>query len=299
MAKLDISPLTHRFGVEVSGINLSDLTADHLYPDVREAFETHSALLFREQTLDPETHIRLAQLFGPIEDRQSDERGPDEAFTVPQVSNVRGDGSITNEMDLHTLNLRSNQLWHTDSTFLPVPALANILTAKVVPDRGGETALASTRAAWADMPAGLKAQLRSALVWHRYAHSRARISAELARLPMFNKWPDRCWPAIWENPVNGSEALYIASHAFRIEGVDEMESVRIIDAAIAFCTQPDYVYTHSWKVGDVLIWDERATLHRGLPWPYDQPRTLSSICVSVMEQDGLGAMRLASKGFGV
>ena len=85
-----------------------------------------------------------------------------------------------------------------------------------------------------------------------------------------NQWPDRPWKAIWPNPVTGEEALYIASHSFAIEGMGLGEGQELIDAAIEFCTQPQYVYSHSWEVGDVLIWDERAVLHRGQPWPYEE-----------------------------
>ena len=132
MPELTLTPLAERFGVIVQDIDLHDVSAHHLFPEIRAAFEAHSALLFRGQDLDPEMHMSLARLFGPIEDRKADERKKGEAFTVPEVSNVTEDGSITDEMDLHTLNLKSNMLWHADSTFLPVPALTNILTAKIV-----------------------------------------------------------------------------------------------------------------------------------------------------------------------
>ncbi|MEZ5923300.1 MAG: TauD/TfdA family dioxygenase [Hyphomicrobiaceae bacterium] len=283
-------PLSEHFGVEVLGLDLARMTRAHLYAEVRTLFEEHSALLFRGQSITREDHIRIAELFGPIEDRSADERRPGEAFEIPQVSNVLADGSVSAEMDLHTLNLKSNQLWHTDSTFLPVPALANLLIARVVTTRGGETELASTRAAWRDMPETLKARIRNRIIWHRYSHSRARISPELATLPKFNKWPDRPWPAIWTNPVNGAPALYIASHSFKVSGLSAEESAALIDELVGFCTQSEYVYSHAWQPGDVLIWDERATLHRGMPWPYDQPRTLSSICVSVTAADGLDDM---------
>jgi alpha-ketoglutarate-dependent 2,4-dichlorophenoxyacetate dioxygenase len=111
---------------------------------------------------------------------------------------------------------------------------------------------------------------------------------------MFHKWPDQPWKAVWTNPANGAQALYIASHSVRIEGLDEAQSAGLIDEIIAFCTQPEYVYSHKWQPGDVLIWDERAALHRGRPWPYDQPRTLSSICVTATEADGLGSVRVAA-----
>ncbi|WP_171180487.1 TauD/TfdA family dioxygenase [Ruegeria sp. HKCCD8929] len=292
MTTIQTKPLTQLFGVEVSDIDLADVRADNLFPELRALFEEHSALLFRGQDISDEKHMALAKLFGPIEDRQADERKPGEKFEVPQVSNVQEDGSTTGEMDLKTLNLKSNFLWHSDSTFLPNPALTNILIGRVVTTEGGATELASTRAAWAAMPEALKARVRNRGIWHRYSHSRRKISPELAKLPMFNKWPDQHWKAVWQNPTNGHEALYIASHAFKIDGYDEAESQALLDELIAFCTQPEFVYSHQWNVGDVLIWDQRAVVHRGTPWPYEQPRTLSSICSSATEADGISLIRV-------
>ncbi|MDJ0824298.1 MAG: TauD/TfdA family dioxygenase [Rhodobacter sp.] len=292
VAKFDLKPLIPAFGMEVRGLDLMDVSADTLFPDIRALFEEHSALLFRGQDLAPEKHLELAQLFGPIEDRQADERKPGEAFTIPEVSNVTEDGTTAGEMDLKTLNLKSNFLWHADSTFLPVPALSNILVARIVPTEGGATELASTRAAWAEMPEELKARIKGRGIWHRYSHSRKKISEELAKLPMFAKWPDQHWASVWPNPVNRREALYIASHAFQVDGYDESESETLLAELTEFCTQPRYVYSHRWEVGDVLLWDQRAVMHRGTPWPYDQPRKLSSICSSARESDGLAAIRM-------
>ncbi len=292
MTTIQTKPLTPQFGVEVSGIELADVRADNLFPELRALFEEHSALLFRGQDVSDEQHMALAKLFGPIEDRQADERKPGEKFEVPKVSNVQEDGSTSGEMDLKTLNLKSNFLWHSDSTFLPTPALTNILIGRVVTTEGGATELASTRAAWAAMPEELKARVRERGIWHRYSHSRRKISPELAKLPMFNKWPDQHWKAVWQNPTNGHEALYIASHAFKVDGYDEAESQTLLDELIAFCTQPEFVYSHQWNVGDVLIWDQRAVMHRGTPWPYEQPRTLSSICSTATESDGIDLIRV-------
>lgn len=288
---LRTTPLTPHFGVSVDGIALSEVTTTHLYPDIRALFEEHSALLFRGQELTDAQHMHLAQLFGPIEDRKADERKPGETFEVPKVSNVRDDGSTTAEMDHHTLHLKANFLWHCDSTFLPAPALTNLLVARVVTETGGHTELASTRVGWAEMPEALKARVRGRGVWHAYRHSRGKISPELAEQAMFNKWPDQHWKAIWTNPVNGREALYLASHSFKVDGYDQVQSQQLIDELIGFCTRPAFVYSHKWQVGDVLIWDQRAVLHRGTPWPYEKPRTLSSICVSATASDGLDALR--------
>ena len=100
---------------------------------------------------------------------------------------------------------------------------------------------------------------------HRYSHSRAQISLELAKLPMFHKWPDQHWQSVWTNPINGREALYIASHAFAIDGYDEAESADLLVELMAFCTQRAFTYAHQWRPGDVLLWDQRAVLHRGTP----------------------------------
>ena len=286
---LQTTKLHPRFGVEIHGVDLSRLTATEGYPAIRRAFEAHSLLLFRDQQLDDQAHLALGALFGPIEDRSQGKDGPDPK--VSPVSNRREDDTLAPEDDHRTLNLMANQLWHTDSTFLPVPALANILVARVLSSQGGETEFVSTRAAWQDLPEDLRAKARNAVLRHRYSHSRGKISAALAKEETFTKWPDQAWKAVWRNPVNGEEALYIASHAFAIEGLPDAEGQRLIDELIAFATRAECVHTHAWRPGDVLIWDERATLHRGRPWPYGEERTLASICISVRNVDGLEEMR--------
>lgn len=287
---IETSPLTKAFGVKVHNLHLRDVTTETSYPALRALFEQHSALLFEDQNLTPEEHLRFSGLWGPIEDRKKDERKPGEAMEIPLVSNETK-GGVAAEMDLQTLNLKANQQWHIDSTFLPVPALCNILTAKVVTSQGGQTELASSRSAWAAMPESLKARVRGKVLRHNYRRSRERLSHTLADLPMFNKWPAQRWPAVWTNPVNGSESLYIASHVFEVEGLPKREGETLIEELMAFCTQPQFVYSHNWRVGDVLMWDQRAVLHRGRPWPYDEPRTLAGICCSLSDIDGLANAR--------
>lgn len=281
-----VSPLTDSFGVIVHDTNLSETTASNGFADIRALFEEHSALLFPKQNLSPQDHIRLAEMFGPVEDRKSDERPSGAIAEVSLVSNETAAG-VTAEMDLHTLNLKANQQWHIDSTFLPTPALCNILTAKVVTREGGQTELASTRAAWAAMPDNLKERIDGRILGHNYRRSRERVSTDLADLPLFSKWPPQRWPAVWVNPVNGREALYIASHVYEVEGMSPSDGEALVDELIDFCTQPQFVYSHTWNVDDVLIWDQRAVLHRGMPWPYEQPRTLASVCCSLTDADGL------------
>ncbi len=284
--------LTPAFGVELHDVDLTALCDAQSFAPLREVFEEHSAILIKNQHITDAQHMALGRLFGEIEDRNADIRTPDDPLTVSQVSNICPDGSVTDQSDMHSLHLKSNMLWHADSTFMPRPALTNILIGRVVTSIGGATELASTRAAWADMPEEKKEKIRGRGVWHRYSHSRAKISKELASLPMFHKWDDQHWRSTWTNPKNGKDALYLASHAYAVDGYDEDDGAKLIDEMIDFCTQEDYVYRHQWQEDDVLIWDQRAVLHRGTPWPENEPRKLSSICVSASDEDGLNSLRM-------
>lgn len=280
-------PVHPLFGIEVEGINLRDATPDYLYPEIRDLFERHSFVLFRSQHLDDDEHTAFSKLFGPLEDRSNIKMdGPPK---ISPVSNVE-DGKLLDEKDQRLLNLKSNMLWHTDSTFLPVPALANILQARVVPSSGGATEFASSRAGFQSFSPDLQEKLRHLFFHHRYGHSRAKIDPELAKQGKFTMWPDQKWRAVWTNPVTGDESLYIASHAFAVEGMEPEAGQSFIDELTEAVTHPEHIYAHKWEPGDVIVWDERAILHRGTPWPYEEPRTLVSYCVSARNCDGLATV---------
>ena len=280
-----LTPLHKCFGAEVHDVDLTRVTSEIGFPEIRAAFERHSLLLFRDQHLDNAEHIKVAGLFGPIEDRE------DNPENSPVMTNVGPDDKVVPEDDLQIIGLKANMLWHTDSTFMPVPAYAAVLTAQTVPSSGGQTEYASTRASFADMPEDLKERARQAVLRHRYSHSRAQISAELAEQNTFAKWPDQLWRAIWTNPVTGEEAVYVASHACGVEGMDEESGRALIDELIDFITRDEYVYAQRWRPGDVMMWDERALLHRGRPWPYHEERTISSYVMTAGQQEGLDSVR--------
>ena len=283
-----------RFGLEVHDVDLREVTATSGYPEIRQAFEHHSLLLFRGQELDDEQHNDFAVLFGPLEDRPADVAGgsPRDRPPLPKLTNLDEDGAgLVKESSFKVLNLKANQFWHTDSTFLHTPALANVMAARVVPSSGGETELASTRAAWQDIPASLRARAQDAVILHRLGHSRRRVDASLATQDWITQYDDQAWRAVWPNPVTGEGALYVASHSFGVRGLSETDGQTFIDELIDWCTQSRYVYSHSWQVGDVLVWDERATLHRGRPWPYEEERTMASCCASAQVCDGIDRVR--------
>ena len=291
------TPLHSRFGLEVHDVDLREVTATSGYPEIRDAFERHSLLLFRGQELDDVRHNNFASLFGPLEDRPADVSGtpPRETPPLPILSNLAKDGGgILDSGSLQVLNLKSTQLWHTDSTFLYTPALANIIAARVVPSSGGETELASTRAAWKDIPSHLRKRAENAVLMHSLSHSRIQLDALLAQQDYITQYDQQHWRAVWPNPVTGEEALYVASHAFGVDGLDPDAGQTLIDELIDWCTQPQYVYSHQWEVGDLLVWDERATMHRGRPWPYDEERTMASCCTSAQLCDGVDLVRSAA-----
>lgn len=291
MTQIQTKPLTEAFGVIVEGVDLNALT-DADFTELRRLFDDHSMLVLPGQAMTDAAHMDLALRFGPIEDRNAADLKKRDDFKVPEVSNILEDGSTLPEDDLRNLDLRANMQWHCDSTFLPTPALTNILTARIVAATGGNTEFASTRAAFAALPEERKAALRETFLRHNAWHSRERLSPDLAAKNKFHKWPEQCWRAVWRNPANGKEAIYTASHAFAVVGLEADESQTFLDALMDHATKPSFTYSHAWHEGDVLIWDQRSVLHRATPWDYSQPRKLSSICVTATPEDGVDAMRL-------
>ena len=145
------TPLHRDFGVEVHDVSLKEITATQGYDELRRLFEEHSLLLFRDQDLSDEAQLEFGALFGPLEDRH-DRPKPE----ISPVANLDATGAvIASDADTHVKNLRANFLWHTDSTFLPVPALVNVLQARILPNQGGETELVSTRAGFARLSTDL------------------------------------------------------------------------------------------------------------------------------------------------
>jgi len=277
------------FGVEVRHVDLRRVTADDLYPEIRELFERHSLLLFRDQDLDEPAHRALAELFGPLEDLRDAEAGM--APTRPMVSNVATAGGLTDDAELRLLDIKSNFFWHTDSTFLPTPAISNILVGCTIPSSGGNTEFVSTRAGWARLPDGLRERARDKIVLHSFAHSRGLVDARLAAQEIYTKFPATPWRTTWTNPRNGSEALFLGAHAAGIQGLSQQEGTRLIEELTAAVTGPEAIYSHRWRVGDVLIWDQRAIQHRGTAWNFEEERTLASFVSSARESDGIASAR--------
>ena len=193
----------------------------------------------------------------------------------------------------HRLALRNkvNQLWHTDSTFKRVPALASVLSARVIPARGGETQYVSTRLAWERLDPSLRERLVSSFAWHDYAYSRGKIAPDLASAEERAALPPQCWRMVWKNPANGRGALYLASHAYAIEGMEQAAAQKLLAELMDAATAPGLSYEHAWRAGDVVMWDNRATMHRGRPWPANEARRMVRTTISATESDGIETIR--------
>lgn len=286
---MKLIPLGPGFAAEVRDAGMADVAASSdAYAEVRAAFEEHSVLVFRQQPITDELQVAFSRRFGPLEIAKAASRGEGTPFSI--LTNVEPDGTLVPPGHKEELRARANQLWHTDSCFKIPPALASVLSGRTVATTGGETEFTSMRLAWERLPEDLRRKLDTACAWHDYAHSRGKIAPHLASERERTTMPPVSWRMRWRNPVNGRDALYIASHTCGIDGMGREEALQLIDELTALATQPEHVYRHRWQAGDVVMWDNRATLHRGRPWPMDQPRYMIRTTITATDADGLAAM---------
>ena len=259
---------------------------------MRAAFEEHSVLVFRGQDVTDEIQLAFSRRFGPPEVTKVGSQGTGSHFVI--LSTIGPDGKVVPADHRLSLRAKANQLWHTDSSFKPVPALASILSARIIPARGGETEYVSTRLAFARLDAALRNKLQNSFAWHDYAHSRSQIAPGLASPEERAALPPQCWRMAWTNPVNGRGAIYLASHAYAVEGMEAAVGKKLIDELMEAATQAGASYLHQWREGDVVMWDNRATMHRGRPWPAHEPRLMVRTTISATAADGVDTMRSPS-----
>lgn len=286
---MELIPLGPGFAAEVRGAGMADVTAsDEIYAAVRAAFEEHSVLVFRAQPITNELQMAFSRRFGPLEIAKAASRGEGTPFSI--LTNVEPDGSLVPPGHKEELRSKANQLWHTDSCFKIPPALASVLSGRTVATTGGETEFTSMRLTWERLPGDMRKKLDNAYAWHDYAHSRGKIAPHLASERERSTMPAVSWRMRWRNPVNGRDALYIASHTCAIDGMGREEALQLIDELTAFATQPEHIYQHHWQSGDVIMWDNRATMHRGRPWSITEPRHMIRTTISATDADGLAEM---------
>jgi alpha-ketoglutarate-dependent 2,4-dichlorophenoxyacetate dioxygenase len=287
---MDIVPLGPGFGAELRGVTLADIASDDdAHAASRAAFEEHSVLVLRDQDVTDDIQLAFSRRFGPPELTKVGSQGEGTHFVI--LSTIGPDGEVVPADHRLAMRNKANQLWHTDASFKRVPALTSILSARIIPADGGETEFVSTRLAFERLDRNLRERLESAFAWHDYAHSRAQIAPDLASPEERAALPAQCWRMVWRNPINGRGALYLASHAYCVEGMEAAAGRKLIEDLMAAATAPGASYLHQWRHGDVVMWDNRATMHRGRPWPAQQPRLMIRTTVSATEVDGLATMR--------
>ncbi len=291
---MEIVPLGPGFAAELRGVTLAEIaTDDAAYTAARAAFEEHSVLVIRGQEVTDEAQLAFSRRFGPPEVTKVGSLGTGTHFVI--LSTIGEDGKVVPADHRLALRNKANQLWHTDSSFKPVPALTSVLSARIIPARGGETEYVSTRLAFERLDLGLRKKLENSFAWHDYAHSRGQIAPGLASPEERAVLPPQCWRMAWKNPANGRSAIYLASHAYAIEGMERAAGKKLIDELMDAATAPGTSYVHSWRSGDIIMWDNRATMHRGRPWPAHEARLMVRTTISATEADGLETMRPPSR----
>ena len=286
---MELVPLGPGFGVEVKGVSILDVATDaEAYKAVRAAFEEHSLLVFHDQPIADDIQVAYSRAFGPLELTKVSSLGQNTFYS--RLTNTMN-GKVVPPDHRQVLIAQANALWHTDSSFKKTPALASVLTARVLPGGDGDTEFTSTRMAWERLPTDLQDKLKDAVATHSYANSRDQIHPDLATELERRALPPVRWRMSWRNPSNGKRALYIASHAYAIEGMDDRHARQLLAELMDETTKRDYVYAHKWRQGDVVMWDNRAMLHRGRPWDYNKERSMVRTTISATVADGLNEVR--------
>jgi alpha-ketoglutarate-dependent 2,4-dichlorophenoxyacetate dioxygenase len=294
---ISIYPITSRFIAEIGDVDLSQPLSPSEVNEIKQAFWDYGVLIFPGQNLTEEQHLAFAQHIGPLESNLF-RVNPNAKFRLSQtpdlidVSNLTLNNEIWGAQSrMRQFNL-GNRLWHTDSSFKYLPARASLLYALEIPPVGGHTEFADLRAAYDALPEDMKRRLDGLVAEHSLAHSRAKTGfadfteAEQTTLPPVPQ------VLVRTIPENGRKSLYIASHAGRIRGMSEKEGSVLLDELLAHATQRQFVYTHRWRVHDLVMWDNRCTMHRGadfddLRWKREMHRATVSDIANTCEQEKL------------
>ena len=295
MTAITVNPLHADFVAEVGDVDLSRPLAPGDLDAIKQAFWQYAVLVFPEQTLSDDQHLAFAAHFGPLEMSIGVYRTDVTLRARPElsdISNLTTDGGIWPRDSRIRRYKAGNRLWHTDSSFKFVPARASLLHARAIAPIGGHTQFADARAAYDALPERTKSRIQGLVAEHSIFHSRARIG--------FDDWVEaerenlETVPQVLVRRIveSGRRSLYVAAHAGRIFGMPEKAGRALIDELLAHATERRFVHTHRWRVGDLVMWDDRCTLHRGtvyddLRWRRDMFRATVSDEINTCEREGV------------
>jgi alpha-ketoglutarate-dependent 2,4-dichlorophenoxyacetate dioxygenase len=294
---ISIYPVTPSFAAEIGDIDLSVQIDSTDLAAIKEAFAKYAVLIFPDQHLTQGKHLDFARRFGPLETtigayrKEAPLRLPQE---LTDVSNLDPSDKIWEKESRRRLFQLGARLWHTDNSFKSVPARASLLYARAIPPIGGHTEFADERAAYDALPPEMKQRLAKLVAEHSIFNSRARLG-----FSDFSEDERRAMPPVTQAvvrtiPESGRKSLYLASHAGRILDMPEREGRELIDRLITHATQRHFTYTHRWRVHDLVIWDDRCTMHHGtefddLRWKRDLQRATVRDIANSCEQEGIAA----------
>ena len=266
---LELRELHPTFAAEAGPLDLRDIESEEVLESIREGMDRYAVLVFRDQRLSNEEQLAFAtRLDGELHRKTGSavlqkSRFGDEALT--DVSNVGADGGLLESESRKRLYSLANRLWHTDASFQDPRGRYSMLAALVVPEVAADTEFADMRTAWDTLPETTKASLEGLRVHHSIAYSRQTLGFEFSKEEA-DRLRGAVHPLVLTNPRNGRRSLYLASHASRIIDRPVPDGRLLLRDLMEHATAPSLVYRHSWRTGDFVIWDNRATMHRARPF---------------------------------
>jgi alpha-ketoglutarate-dependent 2,4-dichlorophenoxyacetate dioxygenase len=266
---LSFRPLHPLFAAEASGVDLRHIHAPDDLDGIRRGMDRYAVLVFRDQALGDADQLAFAQrLDGALHTRTGistlqKNRFGNEALT--DISNVGNEGEILEAEDRRRAYSLANRLWHTDGSFNDPPGRYSMLHARVVPPVAADTEYADMRTAYDDLTDMIKQKIEGLQAHHSIAYSRQTLGFDFSEDEK-EQLKGAIQPLVRTLPRSNRKALYLASHAFRIVGWPVPDGRLLLRDLIEHATQRKYVYRHSWRVGDLVIWDNRCTMHRATPF---------------------------------
>ena len=275
---METSPLCPAFGLETSAVDASRPLSAGEFAELEQTFFRGQILVLRDQRLTPQQFLAFARRFGPPEPHVIDQFHHPEESNILILSNRRKNGQPIGLADAGTY-------FHTDYSYLQVPARATMLYSVEVPKAGGNTLFANQYAAYDDLPEAMKRRIAPLICFHHYGNR--KVADEMSRVaasPLTDeqkaKMPLITHPLVRPHPVTGRKALYaVSGSSYGIVGMPDDEAVALLDELAAHATQPKYVISYRYRVGDVVIWDNASLLHSATLTDPDDPRTLWRITI--------------------
>jgi alpha-ketoglutarate-dependent 2,4-dichlorophenoxyacetate dioxygenase len=273
---LALRPLHPMFVAEASGVDLRRPLDAATVAAIEAAMDRYGVLVFRDQPMDQDQQIAFARSFGELDIGLRRATRQPHRFKYEElidISNVAVDGTIADRAGRKVASMIANQLWHSDSSFQAPSAKYSMLSAVVLPSWGGETEYADLRAAYDALSPALKAELAGLVTEHYALHSRMMLGQTDWTEEEKNALPPVRWPLIRTHPA-GRKVLFIGVHARRIIGWTLPEGRLMLSDLLEHATQRQFVYRHEWRVGDLVMWDNRAIIHRGRRYDLNERREL-------------------------